>query len=681
MKEVTHFHKSSVLSKIGIIVGFCMLACLMISNSLAANKTWARYEINAKRIGVDPADKDALPRSREFIRLDSTYYVGWMYEGIYKSERSSDYLGFKLSIIPLRKALFLIEKDYQKNIQNLFSSLDYYQENMLLFNDFYLIVNTLISSYKNIEMPDSAMVLYDKLEQYHFQRDYFKVHLGRAWLYHRGRFYTSDKYKFLKNSIAENEKIAYKECYKQIELIKKNKSKNDEWFGYGHSESDLMSVYHYLALLHDYNENYDSSHFYYDRLIDGGRISWNNYANMQHMLGEFSEALESYSKHRHYGNFTLYEPDYYVPMIYVYGGHTKNAINMMHEKIEEYGSVPGFGWYNIALARAYLYDGQLDSSEFFLIKASNFKELHIGTTLTQSQYEFTINMLRLQVLEKKVALIKFLDKGWWYSLSAIYNICALKLEKLLLEFALVNALSNNPERDRLVYQLFCSEATISFDESMYLLKDFSLAFFEEKYKNYTLFDRRTKINRYFRLFSAKFLYEQGNEDEAITATKSLIAETMPMKNDNSNRSDKADLRYEKIYAYRLFEMLSMAGDEDNNFENYKLKCFELYPQLMLFSGITMKLNITFKGLEDDSEIQKIKDDFNNCNIDITDDPKAPKALIEFSKKGNTYQALYLILKEDNGQQKGGEKIIFKKANNIGQELAMRMFSKGGAVKY
>jgi hypothetical protein len=128
-------------------------------------------------------------------------------------------------------------------------------------------------------------------------------------------------------------------------------------------------------------------------------------------------------------------------------------------------------------------------------------------------------------------------------------------------------------------------------------------------------------------------------------------------------------------------MLSMAGDEDNNFENYKLKCFELYPQLMLFSGITMKLNITFKGLEDDSEIQKIKDDFNNCNIDITDDPKAPKALIEFSKKGNTYQALYLILKEDNGQQKGGEKIIFKKANNIGQELAMRMFSKGGAVKY
>jgi hypothetical protein len=399
------------------------------------------------------------------------------------------------------------------------------------------------------------------------------------------------------------------------------------------------------------------------------------------MMGDFSEALNSYSKHRHYGKFTLYEPDYYVPMIYVYGGHTKSAITMMHQKIKEYGSVPGFGWYNIALARSYLYDGQLDSCEFFLNKASNFKELHIGTTLTQSQYEFTINMLRLQVLEKKVALLKFLDKGWWYSLSGIYNICALKVEKLLLEFALVNALSNNPERDRLVYQLFCSEATISFDESMYLLKDFSLAFFKEKYNNYILEDRRININRYFRLFAAKFIFEQGNEDEAIAEIKNLIAETMPMKNDKTNRSGKADLGNEKIYAYRLFELLSLAGNNDNNFENYKLKCYELYPQLMLFSGISMKLNITFKGLEEDSQIQKIKNDFSNCNIEITDDPKAPKALIEFSKKGNNYQAYYLVLKEDNNQQQAGQKIIFKKPENIGQELAMRMFGKGGAVKF
>ena len=54
-----------------------------------------RYEIDAKRIGVNFYDKDALPRSREFIRLDSTYYVGWYYEGLFKYDRAADYIGYK----------------------------------------------------------------------------------------------------------------------------------------------------------------------------------------------------------------------------------------------------------------------------------------------------------------------------------------------------------------------------------------------------------------------------------------------------------------------------------------------------------------------------------------------------------------------------------------------------------
>lgn len=681
MKEAILFHKKHGILNVSRTVWSCLFILLMINNGLANNKTWARYEINAKRIDVNPSDKDALPRSREFIRLDSTYYVGWMYEGVYKYERSSDYMGFKLAIVPLRKAMMLLEKDYSNNIKNLFTSLDYYIQNMQLYNDFFTIANTLLTSYKNIEMPDSAMALYDRLERYQLQKDNIHINLGRAWLYHRGRFYTSEKFAFLKNSIAQNEKMAFNECYKQITHTIKNKSSNDQWYGNGQSRNDLLSAYHYLALLHDYNENFDSSHYYYNKLIQGNRVSWNNYANMQHMMGQFSEAINSYNKHSHYGNFTLYEPDYYMPMIYVYGGHTKEAINQTHEKIQGYGSVPGFGWYNIALARAYLYDGQLDSCEFFLNKAANFKELHIGTTLTQSQYEFTINLLKLQVLEKKVALIKFFDTGWWHSLSALYNICALKLERLMLEFALVNALSNNPERDRLVYQLFCSEATVSFDESMYLLKDFSLAYFVDKYRHYTAYDRRTNVNRYFRLFTAKFLLEQGEEKEAIDEAIKLVNETMPVKNSNTDRTTKADLSYEKIYAYRLFEILAQSSDNSTNFESYKQKCFELYPQLMLFSGITMKMNVTFKGLQNDAIVERIVSELKDCDIEITDDVNAPKALIEFSKKGDMYQANYLVLKENNEEQYAAQKIIFKKADHIGQELAMRLFSKGGAVKY
>src|ERR1700758_2908847 len=88
----------------------CFMFC--VNHIHAQINEAARYEVDAKRIGVRPTDKDALPRSREFIRLDSTYYVGWMFEGLYKYERCGDYLGYRQTIIPLYKALQLFEKDY-----------------------------------------------------------------------------------------------------------------------------------------------------------------------------------------------------------------------------------------------------------------------------------------------------------------------------------------------------------------------------------------------------------------------------------------------------------------------------------------------------------------------------------------------------------------------------------------
>ncbi|MBK6836077.1 MAG: hypothetical protein IPG89_18120 [Bacteroidetes bacterium] len=158
----------------------------------------ARYEIDAKRIGIYPTDKDALPRSKEFIRLDSTYYVGHMYEGMYKYERSSDYVGYKQAIAPLYKALTLLEKDYGKNLQIVFSSINNFYAYKNYFDDFYQLSNTLESCYNSIEMPDSTMSLINKIEGYNFQRDFFNIGSTRAWLYHRNRFYTSEKFSFLK---------------------------------------------------------------------------------------------------------------------------------------------------------------------------------------------------------------------------------------------------------------------------------------------------------------------------------------------------------------------------------------------------------------------------------------------------------------------------------------------------
>src|ERR1700733_7267258 len=80
-----------------------------------ANKMEARYfNIDAKRTIEDVNGEDALPRSREFKRIDSTYYVGWMFEGAYKFNHAADYLGYKNAAVPLERALSLMEHDYAK---------------------------------------------------------------------------------------------------------------------------------------------------------------------------------------------------------------------------------------------------------------------------------------------------------------------------------------------------------------------------------------------------------------------------------------------------------------------------------------------------------------------------------------------------------------------------------------
>ena len=660
------------------------LACLCLfifTNTYHAQvNAGARYEIDAKRIGVYPDSKDALPRSREFIRLDSTYYVGWMYEGLYKIERASDHLGYEQAILPLRKALHLFEKDFGFKIQTIFSSLNYFQQNNNLFNDFYNIISNLESCYNSIEMPDSSMVLFNKLGDYNFQRDFFYVGCGRAWLYHRNRFYTSEKHPFLKNSIAENEVMAFNECYKQIELIKKNKEKNDYWYGPYQSAGDLLYVYHYLAILHDYNQNYDSSDYYYQRLIEGGRVSWSNYANMQMSVGNFSEAMLNYSKPEYKKKFALVEADYYSPTLLVYGGHTKEAIKLAQTKINENGSTPGFGWYNIALARGYLYDGQLDSCDFCLNKASNFKELHINTTLTQSQYEFTINLLRIQMLEKKMAQIKFSDTGWWYSFGELFDLVSLKIQKLMLEYSVVNALATNPERERLVYMLFCTEATTGFDEALYLLKDFCSPYFEAKYNSFSKADRRTKIIRYFRLFAAEFALQTGNTERAKSDCDQLLKETISSENSGADENS-IDVNYEKLYAYRLLEMLAETNEDNAGYNAYRNKCYEAYPQMMLFSGIPVKMNVSFSGMQDDETVQSVIKEIKKCNIDFTDDKNVPSALLNFNKKGDTYQVIINVSDANNNQIVNNSEFLFKEKDGVGLELSMRLFGKGGAIKF
>ncbi len=654
-----------------ILLIFLLLTSFTIQ-SHAQDKAAARYEIDAKRVGVEPTSKDALPRSREFLRLDSTYYVGWMYEGMYKFDRSADYLGFKNAIPALTKAFDLLDKDYGSTLKNLYSSIMYFAQNINRYQDLFVISNALKQCYDNIEMPDSVMALLDKIDSYHFQKDYFGVYYHRAWTYHRNRFFTSEKYSFLKNSVEENEKAAFQWCYRGLGFIQKNKIKNDSWFGPDQSDNDKLSIYHYLAMLHCYNKNYDSSDYYYRQLAMHGAVSWNNYGSMQAEIGHFAEATEFYSKDLSttYQRM-LREPFYYLPELYVNAGKTKAAIQMAQQIITENGSTPGFGWYNIALARGYLYDGQLDSAAYALDKAAHFKELHIGTTLTQTQYEFTINLLKVQLMDKKIAQVKFLNKGWWYSPRDLYNIASLKVEKMMAEYVVVNELAFNPDRTRMVYDLFCSEATNSFDETWYLLKDFSPAYFQKKYEDYQTTDHRINIQRYFKLFVAKFKWEGGKKDAAKNDYEWLMKNTL------------LDTAREKLFLGRLYEGLARSYKRDRQQENllFSQNMFlQTFPQLIPFSDIGMQMKLTISGT-DDAITKNVVNTLKDCNISWMESGNLPVANINFNKRGDRYEATLNVSTADGKKVVSDERLIFKNAAGIGNELALRLFGKGGATVF
>ncbi|MBK9284784.1 MAG: hypothetical protein IPM51_10790 [Sphingobacteriaceae bacterium] len=664
--------------KLNIILFYTLFSLLNIQ-LFSQDLTAARYEIDAKRIGVSPIEKDALPRSREFLRLDSTYYVGWMYDGMYKFERSSDYLGYQLAIKPLRKALYLLEKDFAYKLKNLYSSYSFFQQNASRFDDFFMIANTLKSCYNSIEMPDSTMHLLEKIEAYHFQKDFFSVQSDRAWIFHRNRFFKKENHPFLKNSVEENEKMAFHYCYKQIEEISRNKTLNDYWYGNYQSEEDYLTVYHYLALLHNYNRRYDSAEYYYNLLAQGGRISWSNYGNMMHEVGHFADAITYYKKPQYRSRFALEEADYYLPLMLIYGAKTKEAIRISAQKIAQSPSTPGFGWYTIGLARGYLYDGQLDSCEFYLNKAANFKELHINTTLTQSQYEFTINLLRIQLLDRKINLIQFLNTGWWYNVSDWYNIILVKIEKLMLEYNVVNALANNPERTRVVYDLFCAETTVTYDESMYLLKDFSLPYFRKMYASYAKYDIRKRINPYFRYFEAKFKLEDGEEEDAVQIAQEILRECLPSNIKEDGETSFIDVENEKLLLARIYEIIANATDDENLKANSISKIQQYYPQLLAFSEMQAEIYLEYSGLEDEMT-EKVKKELKKANVNWTNNIAAYKARVNFEKKGGFYTAGISVLDEFGNEVVQDGRIVFKDPNLAGKEIVLRILGKGGAVQ-
>jgi hypothetical protein len=624
-----------------------------------------RYEIDAKRIGTDFNSNDAMPRSREFIRIDSTYYVGWMYEGMYKVNHAADYLGYKNAVIPLKKALYQLERDYARMLRTRTADLMTYYPAYRFHVDYSVIAYNLMDCYNNIEQPQDAYNVIRRDLKWNFQNEGFMQSYNYlAWTVHRNRFYTSSKYPFLKNSIKENEKLANAYLDSAFRKIRIDKALNEAFFP-GYENAARQSVYHYKAILYSYALNIDSATKYYNLMRETPIFSHNNYATFLSICGNFRQAEKEYelASMQDAGDKRLQEWAYYSSMLDIYKANPKRGIQNMKDMIKAVGSTPGFGWYNIALARCCAYNGDVKESERYIKKAEAFKEVHIGTTLGQSHYDFSINLVKLMNNIERIQQVKFENSGWWYTPSALTKVAQESSAKYLLQYLIVNQFAMNPERDLVIYRLFSTESTVSWDEIWYLMRDFSTNFFTGKFQAELKDDQRKLVKKYFKLYIARLQMKKGNYTEAQKILYDIL------------NNERTDIEYEKLFVARTYEALAECAKEKKNTNEYNESLYSFYvnfPQLLPYSDLKPNLRLNIIGTSD----QKVVDRLKGCNINWIKDGSTPaaEATIKFSTSGKKKIVSYYVMDKGGREIVKRENYTYTKPEDAGVVLAYRLFN-------
>ena len=601
-----------------------------------------RYEVDIKREEMEfnpysASSNEVMLRAREFIRKDPTYYVGYMMEGLYRYERAGDADGYVNASKPLKRALELFENDYSFVLKDAFSSAESHEKYMERIFDYVITTDRLMDCYSHTERPDSVIWLLNRYKSWNFQHDYLGADNYIAWTYHRNRFYTSEKYDFLYNSIEENEMAALHFLHQNLENIDKNAAKNEEVMHYMRIVNAKQSAYHYLSLVYSYLKKQDTARMYYDLMRPYSRFPYNNYAIFCFVNGTFDESYPyfrySLSRNTDGNRYFLKEAVYYMSMMDVMRANPKKGIDDVSLHIKQTGIRPGWGWYNMGLGRAFMYNGQLDSSMVCIEKAGKFNDIHIGTTWGQSHYAFSNSVLKLMNLQRQEALIKFDDKLYWLSPAKLARIAEIRLEAYATKMLIFSQLSSNPERDEVYYNLFSSEATVSFDEIFHTLKDYGRSYFINEFEKRYETDERDIIRKYFKLFQGKLYLEKGNTRKALKA----LEEAYDKGNDGSE--------FEKLYNARLFEALTIANEASgttSNFEKFRNQFYQIYPQLVPFSQVKMKfkLQVETEGVESSKQIladmQSFNVDFVKGEIDV------PIVKLSFGKTGEKDVVYYSV---------------------------------------
>ncbi|RYD55108.1 MAG: hypothetical protein EOP56_17205 [Sphingobacteriales bacterium] len=640
------------------------------AQSLATRNAGLRYEVNAKRTGTNIQSDDALPRSREFKRIDSSYYVGWMYEGVYKFNHAADYLGFKNASIPLEHALYQMERDYRKELATRTSDLMQYFPAYNYHLDYTQTAYYLVQCYSNTEEAEKMYTLLRRVLKWNFQRDYYlDTYNYLFWVTHRNRYYNNSKYSFLRNSIDENEQLANKYLDSQLRRIERNKVVNQGIFQPGYERDEKYGVYHYKSIYYSYRLNIDSAAYYYNLLRNTVFFPHNNYATFRAICGDFKEAELEYQMEaaQDRGDKRLKEWAYYTSIINLYKAEPKMAAELLKDMIRSGGSTPGFGWYNIALARAMYYDGQIGESNRYLNKAAEFKELHIGTTLTQTHYDFSLQLVKLMNKQSQFERQKFEHRNWWYNPKVLGTMAGYRGEQYMQQFLIINQFAQNPERDRVIYKLFATESTVSWDEVWYLMKDFSTRFFLDRFQKELQTDERKYIRKYFQLFVARLQMKQGNYKEARRMLDAILMDP------------NIDKEYEKLLLARVYQAQAECAEERKDKDAYNqwvYRAYITYPQLLPNTGLAMNMRLHVSGQSSEDIVQRLKD----CNINWMSGGGAPAvdAYVNFLPGTGTKKRIeYYVVDPLTNTIVEKQSFAYSKPELAGVQLAYKLFGVGG----
>jgi hypothetical protein len=649
------------------------LVSLLCAHQLGYAQTLAqrRAEIDAKRSGVSYDSRDALPRGREFKRIDSTYYVGWMLEGTYKYDHAADYLGFRTASTQLEQAVRLMEKDFKKDLKTRTTDVFEFIRILKIHRDWDYVVYALMNCYSNTDDVPKLWALLQKCKTYNLQDEqYLDSYHYLAWTVHRNRFHTSKKYSFLKNSIQENETLANAYLDSSIIKIKRDAALNKAFLTIDYEASKMPGVWHYKSMLYSYQLNIPSAAHYYEKLKKTPFFPHNNYATFCSIQGNFAEATTEYdiAKTEDVNDKRMKESFYYLSIMNAYRAKPKEGIEELKALIKANGSTPGFGWYSMALCRDLLYDAQLTAARRYMDQAAAFKEIHIGTTLGSSHYDFTAALLKIILIQREIDQIKYLNTGWWYTPKELMRIGQKTTDKYSLQFLVINQLANNPERDRVIYKLFSTESTVSFDEVWELIEGFSTNFFLEKFKTEMKVDSRKKIKRYYALLLAKLYMKKEEYTTALTYLEGIFKET------------NIDATFEQLFLVRVHEAMITCRQKTKSVQSTAASVQYImhhYPQLVPYSDIEMPLRVTSNA---SSAVQKdIVSCFNQARLNTKPAPNQPAlhVHISFGKKGS------LDVIELSSAYAGKEvapKIVFSysalRVKEIKQKLPLYIFGAG-----